>query len=114
MIFIYGLLGMLASLVIIDKLVYPLKRVELVSLYKIYLKGSGFDDGAQEWVYTKQTRYAPEIIKMLNESKPGSLNEHVAITFVELVIDQPGVKESLETFGNNHPDQEMRCLVKKF
>ena len=112
MTFIYFLLVILASLVIIDKFVYPLKRAELVGLYKIYLKGSGFDDGAQGWVYSRQARYASEISKMLGEAKPGSLTENVAITFAELVIDQPGVKESLETFGNIHPDQDMRCLVK--
>jgi len=106
-----SLFGIFLTLLLIDLFVIPMKKVELLGLHSMYLKGSGYDDGATSIIVENQQRYADEIISILKKSKPGSEDEELALTFIEYVIDQPRVRETLAGFGENHPSHDTRCLV---
>ena len=105
------LISITAVILLINAFIYPIKRGELVVLDKIYQKGSGYDDAVQELLIKFQTRYAPEIINILNSQSHGSYHERVALNFVEFVIGQPGVKNTLEATRDNHPDKDVVELI---
>jgi len=105
------LVSIAAAILLANVFVYPIKRGELVVLDKIYQKGSGFDDAVQELLIKHQGRYAPEIINILNLQKYGSYHERVALNFVELVVGEPGVKNTLKKLQINHPNKDVVELI---
>lgn len=108
---VFSLIGIVVTILLVDLFIIPMKKVELSGLYSIYLKGSGYDDGAMSIVVENPQRYSDEIINILKSAEPGSDDEDMALTFVEAVIDQPKVREALVEFGVNHPIADTRCLV---
>jgi hypothetical protein len=106
-----SLVGLFLTVLMIDMFVIPMKKVELLGLHSMYLKGSGYDDGAASIIVENPQRYADELINILEKAKPGSEDEGMALTFIEYVIDQPRVREVLAGFGDNHPSEDTRCLV---
>ncbi|MGX5173997.1 hypothetical protein ACUR5C_08250 [Aliikangiella sp. IMCC44653] len=107
----FSLFGLILTVFLIDMFVIPIKKIELIGLHKIYLKGSGYDDGAVSIIVENQQRYSGELINILEKAKPGSVDEDMALTFIEYVIDQPRVREALAVFGENHPNHDTKCLV---
>jgi len=108
---ILSLVGLSITIFLVDNFIAPTRGLELSAIHSMYLKGSGYDDGAQSIIMENPKRYSDEIIDILNTAKPESDEEDMALTFVELVIEQPRVRESLAKFGNDHPNSDTRCLV---
>lgn len=106
-----SLIGFLLTILLIDVFVIPMKKVELLGLHSMYLKGSGYDDGAASIIVENPQRYSDELINILKSAKPGSDDEDMALTFIEYVIDQPRVRETLAEFGNSHSNADTKCLV---
>ena len=106
-----SLFGLFLTVLLIDMFVIPMKKVELLGLHNMYLKGSGYDDGAASIIVENPQRYADELINILEKAKLGSEDEDMALTFIEYVIDQPRVREALAGFGENHPNEDTKCLV---
>jgi len=108
---IFFLIGILATILLTDVFFIPMKKVELLGLHSIYLKGSGYDDGAISIILDNPQRYSDELINILKSAEPGSEDEELALTFIEAVLDQPRVREMLVEFGADHPVADTKCLV---
>ncbi|MET1254163.1 hypothetical protein [Aliikangiella maris] len=99
------------SMLMIDTFIISHKKIELLALHHIYLKGSGNDDGAIAIIAENPQRYSDELIKLLKGAKPGSDDEEMALDFIEIVLEQPGVRDALIEFGASHPVADTKCLV---
>ncbi len=108
---VFSLIGIVLTILLVDIFIIPMKKVELMGLHNMYLKGWGYDDGAMSIVVENPQRYSDEIINILKSSEPGSDDEDLALTFVEAIIEQPKVREALAEFGISHPSADTRCLV---
>ena len=95
-----------AALLLIDRFVYPMRRVELHLLSLALSYGRGLDDGASVWLAQHQDRYAPEILRSLRIARPGSDQERSALGLVEFVLDAAGVRDALKRFGCSHTNAE--------
>ena len=100
-----------AVVFIVDRLFYPIRRAELHLLNAALDYGGGFDDAAQVWLNEHRARYAPEVLRMLQTSTPGSDVESEALRLVELVLDTPGTKEAVRRFGCAHASADTVRLV---
>lgn len=95
----------------ISKNVYPYSKLEIWVLHLMYSRGSGWDDAAFHIISRNPQRCAPQLERMLNRADPGSDDEMIALAFVEFVIEQPGIRDSLRRRGENHPDQPTANLI---
>lgn len=84
---------------------------QIRQLYQMYSRGSGWDDGAVGIILNDRARYAPQIKSMIDQAAPGTMEEEIALTFFELVIDIPDVRDSLKKYGENHPDPDTARLI---
>ena len=95
----------------ISKNIYPYSKLEVWVLHQMYSRGSGWDDAAFQIISRNPQRYAPQIQRMLDRADPGSGDEKIALAFVEFVIEQPGIRDSLRRRGENHPDRSPANLI---
>jgi len=92
----------------------PFRWCELRLLYFIRHAGpGGFDDAVQTTLMRNANTYAGPVIRMLMNSRPGSVDERIAISFVEAVRGPPDVDNALMRFGNGHPDTRTRSLISR-
>jgi len=104
-------LVVVAGALVINRNVYPYSELEIWTLHLLYNRGSGWDDAATDIISRHQQRYGSQIQRMLERAKPGSGDEIIALEFVEFVIEQPGIRDSLRRRGENHPDQMTTNLI---
>ncbi|AZQ11873.1 hypothetical protein [Shewanella khirikhana] len=90
---------------------YPFKKIELVVMFKLYSKGSGLDDGVQNIILSSKEKYGNIIKDVLLEERFGSCAEMAAVTFSEMVIDEPGVREALTIVRDTHTDKGVSDLI---
>jgi len=95
----------------VNRFLLPLNHLEILFLHRMYQWGSGWDDFAKALIEKHPARYAPRIIKMLNESKYGSHQEDAALSFVTSVMDEQGVKPALVQRSESHPNKEVVSLI---
>lgn len=110
---IYALLALIFLAVMLDKFVFPYRRLEIFAFYELYSRGSGWDDAIASIFIESPQRYADQIRVMLSVAEEKSHTEEVAITFVEYVLNEKGVKHELAMFGAKHTDPKLKCLVRK-
>ncbi len=108
---LFVILAVVTGALAINKNVYPYSKLEIWVLHLMYSRGSGWDDGAADIISRHPQRYAPQIQRMLDRASPGSGDEIIALEFVEFVIEQPGIRDSLRKRGDNHPDRRTANLI---
>ena len=102
---------MVTTLLVVNFFVIPFKQLELYALYKMYQKGSGWDDGAMQIFIPNQERYSQVLLDMLNTAKPKSFKEDVAFLFADLSLDHnESIWRKLEEISESHPVRETRCF----
>lgn len=87
------------------------EQLDLRSLYEVYLKGSGYDDGVSAEIQANSGRYAREVIELLKISTAGSRDEEVALFGAEFVLSKPGITEALVDYGTTHPNKDTKCFI---
>lgn len=95
----------------IYKNVRPYSKFEIWALHKVYSFGSGWDDAAFSIVSNHPTRYSPQIERMLRNARAGSNDEEISLSFVEFVIEEPGIREALKSRGDTHTDPASADLI---
>ncbi len=90
----------------------PVRIQELKLMHIASSQGpGGFDDAVQMAILKNPDKYAGPLVNLLNNSTPGSSQENLALSYIELVMQQPGVSSSLTAFGAKHPTPEVQRLV---
>ena len=111
MTFLVVILVAVTGALAIYKNVYPYSKLEVWVLHLMYSRGSGWDDAAFAIISRHPQRYATQIQRMLDRANPGSGDEIIALEFVEFVIEEPGIRDSLRKRGDNHPDRRTTNLI---
>lgn len=88
------------------------REYELTLLFKVSREGpGGFDDAVNDRIADNPERYSEPLIKILEKSKPGTTQEDLALSFIDFVKKENGVRKALCKFGRRHPDPSTQQLV---
>jgi hypothetical protein len=102
--------GLIVVLAVVNKFIIPFKKIELWGVYKIYLLGSGMDDGAVDYFSSHKQRYKKIVLEMLDNSTVDSFNANASFLFGELLLDDADVELKITELSKSHPEREIRCF----
>jgi hypothetical protein len=90
----------------------PIRWCELRLLYFIRRYGpGGFDDAVQVTLLRHAAIYATPVTRLLLHSPVNSLDERIALAFVEDVRGPAEIETALAALRNRHPDARTRNLI---
>lgn len=102
----------LACVALPSALEQPVRIQELKLMYKASTQGpGGFDDAVHTTLVQSPEKYAGPLVRLLKTSEPGSQQEDLALSFIELVRGGAEVDSALKAFGAQHPNPQTRQLV---